>query len=120
MNSSSLYERLGGEDKIHALATTIFDLHRQNPAVRNRYVDSDRDKVIRLAAEFICAGTGGPQSYTGLDMVSAHRGMNISEEEYVAVVDDIVQAMQQHDIGEREQQEMLMILWSLKPEILRL
>lgn len=118
MVESSLYERLGGEEQIRAIATDIFDAHLHNSAVKARYVDSDRDEVIRVVTEFICAGTGGPQEYTGKDMVAAHRGMNISEHEYLAVMDDIMEALEKNNVGDREKQEMLMIAYSLKNEIL--
>ncbi|WP_018949240.1 group 1 truncated hemoglobin [Thioalkalivibrio sp. ALMg11] len=119
MTETNLYERLGGETRIRELANTIFDKHTQNATILNRYVDSDRDDVIRLVTEFICNGTGGPQAYTGRDMLTTHRGMNINEEEFVAVVDDIVEALDEHGVGQREKEELLMISWSLKPEIVR-
>ncbi|MFO7953485.1 group I truncated hemoglobin [Thioalkalivibrio sp.] len=119
MREPTLYERLGGESRIRALVTTIFDKHTRNAAVSNRYVNSDRDDVIRIVTEFFCSGTGGPQVYTGRDMLTTHRGMNVSEEEFVAVLDDIVEALNEHGIGQREQEEVLMISWSLKPEIVR-
>lgn len=118
MSEASLYERLGGEEKIRAITTDIFDHHVQNDTVNVRYQDSDRDRVIQVVTEFICAGTGGPQEYTGKDMLATHRGMNINEEEYLAVVDDIMAALDKHQVGDREKQEMLMIAWSLKGEIL--
>jgi hemoglobin len=118
MSEASLYERLGGEEKIRAITTDIFDNHVQNSKVNVRYQDSDRDRVIQVVTEFICAGTGGPQEYTGKDMLATHRGMNINEEEYLAVVDDIMAALDKHQVGDREKQEMLMIAWSLKGEIL--
>ncbi|MDJ0521530.1 MAG: group 1 truncated hemoglobin [Planctomycetota bacterium] len=120
MSTTSLYERLGGEDKIRAIAGDIFDNHKQNDAVSARYVDSDRDKVIQLVTEFICAGTGGPQEYTGRNMVDTHRGMNINEQEYLAVIDDIMAALETNDVGETEKNEVLRIAYSLKGEILRL
>lgn len=118
MSEPSLYERLGGEEKIRAIATSIFDNHAQNKAINARYKDSDRDRVIRVVAEFICAGTGGPQEYTGKDMLTAHRGMNINATEYLAVVDDIMDALDSHAVGHQEKLEVLMIAYSLKPEIL--
>ena len=118
MSEASLYERLGGEEKIRAITTDIFDNHVRNSKVNVRYQDSDRDQVIQVVTEFICAGTGGPQAYTGKDMLATHRGMNINEEEYLAVVDDIMAALDKHQVGDREKQEMLMIAWSLKGEIL--
>jgi len=118
MIDATLYERLGGEDKIRTIAADIFDKHLNNVAVRARYVDSDRDRVIRLVTEFICMGTGGPQEYTGKGMLAAHRGMNINEHEFLAVIDDIMDALEKNGVGEREKQEMLSIAYSLKGEII--
>jgi hemoglobin len=42
------------------------------------------------AFEFFAAGTGGPFEYTGKDLRTTHSGMNISEQEFLAVVDDVV------------------------------
>lgn len=119
MTEPALYERLGGEKRIRALTATILDKHTRNAAVSNRYAASDRDELIHIVTEFFCYGTGGPQAYTVRDMLSTHRGMNISEEEFVALLDDIVEALNEHGVGQREQEALLMISWSLKPEIVR-
>ena len=118
--TETLYERLGGEDKIRQVTTDILDNHLNNPTVSPRYQDSDRDHVIKVVTEFICAGTGGPQEYTGKDMISTHRGMNINEAEYLAVIDDIMGALDKNGIGDQEKMEVLMICYSLKGEILHL
>lgn len=118
MSEATLYERLGGEEKIRKITSDILDNHLQNDAVRVRYADSNRDEVIRIVTEFICMGTGGPQQYTGKDMLTAHRGMNINEQEYMAVIDDIMAALDTNGVGDREKQEMLAIAYSLKGEIL--
>ena len=109
MPEASLYERLGGEGAIRAVATDTFDNPARNPAINARYVDSDRDRVIQVVTEFICVGTGDPQEYTGKDMLTAHRGMNI---------DDIMASLDKHGVGDQEKQELLMIAYSLKGEIL--
>jgi len=119
VSTAPLYERLGGESKIQMIAADIFDLHRANDAVKVRYADSDREKVVQLVKEFICAGTGGPQAYTGKSMLDAHRGMNINEQEYLAVLDDIMAALAKNGVGEQETSEFLRIAYSLKDEILR-
>ena len=118
MPKASLYERLGGEDKIRKIAADIFDNHVNNSAINVRYLDSDRENVIRLVTEFVCAGTGGPQHYSGRDMLTTHRGMNISAAEYLAVVDDIMAALDSNGVGDTEKQELLMIAYSLKDEII--
>ena len=55
-----------------------------------------------MSREFFGAGSGGPESYTGRDMLSTHKGMNISEQEFIEVVDDILGAMEKNKLGEDE------------------
>ena len=119
MSASSLYERLGGEEKIRKIATTLFDIHAKNPTISARYENSERDKVIQLVFEFLCSATGGPQEYTGRDMLTVHRGMNISEQEFMAVLDDILVALQAHGVGQREQEELLLANYNLRKDIIR-
>ena len=54
-----LKELLGGEAKIRAIVTDVLQNHLDNPVVNVRYQDSDRDEVVRVVTEFVCAGTGG-------------------------------------------------------------
>jgi hemoglobin len=114
---ASLYERLGGYDGISAITEDIWANHTSNEAIKQRYADSDADKVKGLVRDMFCAGTGGPETYTGKDMLSAHRGMNISDQEFVAVIDDVLDAMAKNGAGKREQDEVLSILYSMKAEI---
>jgi len=113
----SLYERLGGYDGISGITEDIWGNHVSNDAIKQRYADSDAENVKRLVREMFCAGTGGPQSYTGKDMLTAHRGMNISPEEFVSVIDDVLDAMSKNGISQREKDEVLCILYSMKPDI---
>jgi hemoglobin len=73
----------------------------------------------KMSVAFFCAGAGGPETYTGRDMLTAHRGMNISEQEFIAVVDDIMSAMDKNHMGENERKDVLAVLYSLKGDIIR-
>ena len=113
----SLYDRLGGQTGIHAIVENIWSNHISNPLVKKRYEASDPENVKRLVREFFGAGIGGPESYTGRDMLAAHKGMNINDEEFVAVIDDVLKALGQNDVGQTEKDEVLCILYSMKAEI---
>jgi hemoglobin len=52
-------------------------------------------------------------------MLTAHKGMNISEQEYLAVTDDIVGAMEKHALSEDTKKDVIAILYSLKGAIIR-
>jgi len=117
MSEESLYDRLGGHDALVALARTTFNNHCKNDLIKNRYQSSDPEEVVRKVGEFMCAGFGGAEKYTGEDMLTAHTGMNISETEFNAVVDDVLSGLEIHNVAQREKDEILCALWSMRPEI---
>ena len=118
--TSSLYERLGQRDGIARITRTLIANHMANPLVNSRYAASDMPKVEKHVIEFFCAGAGGPEAYTGKDMIATHKGMNVSEQEFVAVVDDAMAALETNDVDPATRNEVLGILWSLKGEVVRL
>ena len=71
-------------------------------------------------SNFFAPESGGPQTYTGKGMIARHTGMNISEQEFVAVLDDILGAMDKNNLGEEEEKEILAFVWSIKAEVIRL
>jgi hemoglobin len=114
----SLYERLGGSDGIRAIAKDLVALHLRNPRIAPRFAASDAARVEDAAATFFISGTGGPNEYRGKDMRAAHRGMNIDAAELVAVLDDALEALRRNRIPQREQEEVLFILYGMKGDIL--
>ena len=119
MSEATLYERLGGEESIRAIVQDIVINHHNNPAIKTRYDNAKKSdaELVDLVVDLIGSGTGGPQEYRGMSMVDAHKGMNVSEAEFVAVLDDILAALDQHGVGEREKAELLAIAYSMKGEI---
>ena len=52
--------------------------------------------------------------------MDAHKGMNIDNDEFVAVLDDALLALEKNNVGQREKEEVLYILYSMKSEIVYL
>jgi hemoglobin len=125
MSSKSLFERLGASTGISALVDDIVLAHLENPIISARYrpllETPDRLAVIkRHTCELLESGSGGPAQYTGRSMPDAHRGMNVSAAEYLAVVDDIMGVLRKHGMDDQTQKDVLAIAYSLKPEIMHL
>lgn len=125
METRSLFERLGGSDGIRALVGDIVEAHMQNPTIRVRFLPyretPDRLEIVKghLCA-FLEAGSGGPSAYAGRTMRDAHRGMNVSEAEYMAAIDDILAVLGKHGIDEPTRKDVLAIAYSLKDDIMHL
>jgi hemoglobin len=115
--TATLYERLGGRPGIEAIVEDIWNNHVSNPLIAKRYANSDPANVKRLVTEMCCAGFGGPETYTGRDMIAAHKGMNINDTEFIAVCDDVLKALDKNNVGKRERDEILCILYSLKGDV---
>lgn len=118
--ATTIFQRLGGEDGIARIVDDVMAAHLDNPIVKARFENiKDMEHAKLMACEFFCAGSGGPKAYTGKDMLTAHKGMNISEQEYLEVMDDTVDAMNKNQIDQDTINEVVAILYSLKGNIIR-
>jgi hemoglobin len=119
----SLFERLGGATRLRVIVNEIVEAHCNNPLIAPRFQKLSAEEMEaskQHAFEFFAAGTGGPIEYTGRDMRTTHGGMNISEQEFMAVIDDVLGVLNGQGLGEREQQEVLFALYGLKGDVVRL
>jgi hemoglobin len=120
--TKSLFENLGGTVGITAIVDAVVEAHMNNPAINARFLPY-KDEPKRLASikkhtvDFFSAGSGGPVTYTGRDMPTAHEGMNINLEEYQHTVNDIMLVLDRHNIDEQSQVNVMAILNSLKDSI---
>ena len=124
VEQQSLYERLGGTKGIHDLVDEIVEAHMSNPVIKARFLPykdkpDQLNQIKKHVVDFFDAGSGGPAVYTGRDMPTTHRGMNINEAEYMATIDDILKVLTAHGIDEDTRKDVLAILYSLKEGILR-
>ena len=122
---TSMYERLGRTDGIRALVDTIAGAHLANPVIAKRFEPLAQDPArLQVALQHLCnfleSAAGGPAQYTGRSMLDAHRGMNISGEEYLAAMDDIMKALTTHGIDDATKKDALAMLYELKPTVMRL
>lgn len=115
--SDNLFERLGGTKGITAITSDLIDNHMANKAISTRFSNSDIPAIKNTAAAFFSSGTGGPNIYEGKDMLAAHKGMNISAGEFMAVLDDALDALTKNNVGQREQEECLFIFYSFRKDV---
>lgn len=122
LDTKSLYDRLGRDEGIAALVEDIVAAHMRNPIIKARFLPykNEPERLEEIKGHlhtFLVTGSGGPGEYTGRSMPETHRGMNVSAQEYMAAIDDIMQVLIKHSIDEQSQKDVLAIAYSLKEEI---
>lgn len=116
----TLYQRLGGREAIKQVVDDFVANLAADPRVNARFKGLDAAKVAKLQtdlADQICDVTGGPCAYLGRDMKTVHAGMNITEAEWNATVEDLVKTLNKFKVGPKEQQELLSALGGMKKDI---
>jgi len=117
MQQKSLYDRLGGQGAIVAVVDDFVGNVAADNRINKFFAKTDIPRLKRLLVEQICAGTGGPCTYTGRDMKTAHGGMGITDAQFNALVEDLVKTLDKFKVPDKEKGELLGILGPMKPSI---
>lgn len=129
MTTPTLYDRLGGVNAISAVVDEFIGRVAVNPDMVRTFkpllddVTKNGASSARLASlrnnliDQIGEAAGGPQKYKGKDMVTAHKGMMITEKEFNSLAGDLSGALDKFNVPATEKSELLTVIGSLKPQI---
>jgi hemoglobin len=116
----SLYKRLGGREGIATVVDDFVANMVADTRVNARFKDMKPPEVFKLKSNLsdqICQTSGGPCSYVGKDMKTAHAGMKITEAEWNATLDNLVKALDKNKVDARSKQDLLGALGPMKGDI---
>jgi hemoglobin len=114
---ATLYQRLGGKEAITAVVNDFIANVAADERINGQFANANIPRLKEKLVEQICAGTGGPCTYTGRDMKTVHAGMNITEGQFNALVEDLVKSLDKFDVPVREKNELLAVLGPMKRDI---
>ena len=112
-----LYDRLGGKGAIQAVVDDFIGNVAADARINQRFANADIPRLKTKLVEQICEASGGPCKYTGATMLDAHRGMNVTDGEFNALVEDLVKALDKFKVPSQEKGELLSALGGMKPQI---
>ena len=113
----SLYDRLGGKPAITAVVDDFVARVAADNRINGKFANANIPRLKTMLVAQICQASGGPCTYTGRDMKSAHAGMGVSGGEFDALVGDLVATLTKFKVGEREKNELLGALGPMKKDI---
>ena len=112
-----LYDRLGGEAGVAAIAGDLIDRVSADPKLGRSFKDSNLDRIKKLLAEQICDLSGGPCRYSGDSMREVHAGHHISEAEFFGMVADLRAVLKERHVSQGAANELLRLLAPMKRDV---
>jgi hemoglobin len=113
----SLFERLGGGGAITAVVEDFSARCAGDARINAKFARTDIPRLRSMLIDQVTEATGGPATYKGRDMKTAHTDMRVTAGEFNALVEDLVATLSKFGVGKAEQEELLGILGPLKSDI---
>ena len=120
MDQKSLYERLGGYDGIAAFANNLVPRLQGDAQLGRFWQHRGADGITRekkLLINYLCSCAGGPVYYTGRDMNTSHKGMQINETDWSLFLQHAGATLQALQVPQQECDEIVAFVLSLKDDI---
>lgn len=111
-------DEFGGHEGLKALMDDFMVILLDDPRMRPFFEQVDQQRVKDKLAEQFCVILGGDCTYTGMDMVEAHAGMEVRHADFNILVEDLQIAMDGRDIPTRAQNKLLAKLAPMHREVI--
>lgn len=115
--TTSLYDRLGGKPAITKVVDQFVANVADDSRINGRFATTDIPTLKGHLVDQVCGATGGPCAYKGRDMKTTHAGMRITNDEFNALVQDLVAAVDKFDVPLKEKNELLALMAPMKKDI---
>ncbi|MGQ0537653.1 MAG: group I truncated hemoglobin [Gemmatimonadaceae bacterium] len=120
--ANTLYDRLGGRAAIVQVVDSFVARVAADSRINSFFGAAAADPARmgdfkNKLVDQICQATGGPCTYTGKDMKSAHAGMNITDAHFDALVEDLVATLNAFNVAKADQDQLLGLLGPMRTDI---
>jgi len=113
----ALYRDLGGSAGITRVVDVFLAKVDNDLRINLFFEQTDHNDLRRLVIEQFCEASGGPCTYTGRSMEEAHSGMNLSDADFAAFVEDLVATLDELKVAKATQDKLLGLLAPMKPQV---
>jgi hemoglobin len=117
---ATLYERLGGQESVHAIAAALIDRVAADPEHGQSFKDTNLERIKTLLAEQICELSGGPCKYSGDPMREVHAGHHITQADFYDMVATLRDVLKERHVPLGATNELLRLLAPMKRDIVEI
>jgi hemoglobin len=117
--ASTLYERLGGENGVAAIAAQLIERVAADPVLGRSFAGTNLKRIEQHLASQLCELSGGPCRYDGDPMREVHAGHDIREAEFYGMVEALTALLKERHVALADRNALLRRLAPLKHDIVR-
>jgi hemoglobin len=118
-HAATLFDHLGGAPVLHAAVDRFTDIVEADSRINFTFAETDLSKFKQLLYEQLCQLSGGPCQYTGRDMRTAHRKLQITTAQFNALAEDLYLALGRSGVPYRVQNQLMAKLAPMKRDIVK-
>ena len=112
-----LFDRLGGKGAIEAVIDDFLGRVVGDELINSGFAVGHVPRLRQRLVELVCAASGGPCTYSGRDMGTAHAGMKITNAQFDALVGQLVATLDKFKVPAGEKGELLALLGPMRSSI---
>lgn len=117
-DDDSIYEQIGGEEAIEAVVDSFYERVLDDEQLVEYFEDTDMDDLRAHQVTFISHVTGGPVTYDGADMRTAHAHLDLTDADFAAVADHLRASLAEFDVPEHHVDAIMSEVAGLEADVL--
>jgi len=115
---TTLYERLGGEAAVDQAVGRFYDRVLADERIASFFDGMNMHAQARKQKLFLTKVFGGPNSYDGQDMRAAHAHLELEQQHFDAVVENLVATLQSMGVAARDIAEVETLANAMADDVL--
>jgi hemoglobin len=117
-DDTALFETFGGREGLTKIMDDVMPRWLQNPRTRPFFENSDQERIKLQLVEQFCVIMKGPCEYSGRTMAESHRGMNVDEGAFYALVEELQRSLNAMDVPFAAQNRLIAALAPMHRDII--
>ncbi len=119
IKGDAVYRAFHEKEGIRRVVDDAIDRSVADPRISDIFKSHDMVRLKRTLTEQICYVVGGPCTYSGRDMATAHKDMGVQMSDMNALVEHLQQAMDKEGVPFRDQNKLLAKLAPMKHDVVQ-
>jgi hemoglobin len=114
----SIYDEIGGAAAVDAAVDIFYRKVLSDDRISEFFDTVDMDAQIVKQKAFLTMAFGGPNEYSGKDMREGHKHMNLTEDHFNAVAENLVATLEELNVPQEKIDAIVAICLSVKDDVL--